>query len=162
MSMVWVCTVSGVTMSFDKACETRASADLRLRFGGLSQRKWETPSIDSLASTPDFLQLRRFLTARKLCRSKMESFKVSHLPTWARSKHHWLHSRFLNRHIRCRKGLCMWSHWSWSMLILNVLSYHCWYEWFPAGMLWELYCGFTSYLHEGVGECKRLSVGCLS
>ena len=58
MSMVWVCTVSGVTMSFDKACDTRASADLRVRFGGPSQRKWETPPIDSLASTPDFIQLR--------------------------------------------------------------------------------------------------------
>ena len=38
MSMVWVCTVSHVTMSSDKACDTRALADLSLRFGGPCQR----------------------------------------------------------------------------------------------------------------------------
>ena len=70
MSMVWVCTVSRVTMSFDKAGDSRASADLRVRFGGPSQRKWETPPIDSLASTQDYLLLGGFLAAKKLARSK--------------------------------------------------------------------------------------------
>ena len=48
---------AGVNVSYDKAFDTRVSADIKVRFGGPSttaatKKKWESPTINAVSVSP--------------------------------------------------------------------------------------------------------------